>query len=97
MGIIKYTYTPKNKLPHQIAFYAESEWNSSFSVYRSLNKDEIVLWLRENIGKGNITWRRGISSEQIYSENYVVNYLLWGYSFYFLNKEDALLFRLTWG
>lgn len=109
MAIIEYRYRRRKKRPHQISFYTEAEWGSSYHQDLNVldfNRDEIVLWLNENIsrckrnarnqGKRKRAWKEGFTSKAI--KNCFGNpAVIYGYCFYFLRQEDAMLFKLAWG
>lgn len=97
MSFTDYTYIPKNKLSHRIAFFAETaNRNPTYEFYHYIKRDEVLLWLKEIIGGYNINWKDGYCSKHIISDCGGVTYVIYGHSFYFKNKEDAILFRLTW-
>ena len=95
-GIVEYYYFPKNKFPHQVAFMPHI--TSSFTFNNNYSQTVVIPWLRECIGEYGDAW------ENVYDYDYttVLNAgtqkrIPYYPAFNFLNKEDAVLFRLTWG
>ena len=64
--------------------------------------EEIYKWLFENIGNPVLNTKILLEIDKV--DDYEGDAISWlyvfvedGYKFYFRNKDDALLFKLTWG
>jgi len=99
-----YSYQPKNKFEHLLldpAFGLQQPRPSTFSRYH-----EQVQWIKETIGKRNITWtitygylydgkkvyNKDISMDRLWHERKIDHVLQWC----FYNKADAMAFKLVW-
>lgn len=68
-----------------------------FNVYVTETSDEMTKWCRENIGEKNGVRLWGIDFIDVYTNNGEIDYYNYTESFYvFSNKNDAILFKLTW-
>lgn len=98
MAIIEYKHIRKNKFPHRITVHTDTEAEYEFfdDPTSAFHRDNMVLWLTENIGENWVDWTINYASKLVedYLGNTTVSY---GYYYHFLNGEDAALFRLTWG